>query len=206
MKDVIDKGKTSGNQVENPVSRENNRHTKNRGNNPFFSKPPPIGSIELAIKENRSMLASAESLNMSYQTFKKYATMYDLWNPQSKNAHTFKRHKPKVSGWNGKTELGRSVEWKNRYIKEAMLIEECSACGFDDTKAETERVPLIVHHIDHDYSNNIPDNIKLFCYNCYFIYSSKDYNNIPLFKKREVSNFSDIVGEAFSIEDIESSL
>ena len=52
--------------------------------NPFRSKPIPKNRIEWAIKSTLSIRAAAKLLGVSYNTFKKYAIMYDLFE-QNKN-------------------------------------------------------------------------------------------------------------------------
>ena len=52
--------------------------------NPFRSKPIPKTRIEWAIRSTLSIRAAAQYLGVSYNTFKKYAKMYDLFE-QNKN-------------------------------------------------------------------------------------------------------------------------
>ena len=52
--------------------------------NPFRSKPIPKSRIEGAIKSTLSISAAARYLGISYNTFKKYSKMYDLFE-QNKN-------------------------------------------------------------------------------------------------------------------------
>ena len=47
--------------------------------NPFRSKPIPKGKIEWAIQNTKSIRAASKFLGVSYNTFKKYAKMYDLF-------------------------------------------------------------------------------------------------------------------------------
>ena len=47
--------------------------------NPFRSKPIPKSRIEWAIRSTLSIRAAAQHLGVSYNTFKKYAKMYDLF-------------------------------------------------------------------------------------------------------------------------------
>ena len=55
-----------------------------QGFNPYLHKPIPKNKIERAIQENDSMTKAAQSLHVAYNTFKKYAKMYDLFE-QNKN-------------------------------------------------------------------------------------------------------------------------
>ena len=47
--------------------------------NPFRSKPIPKNKIEWAIKSTLSIRAAAILLGVSYNTFKKYAKLYNLF-------------------------------------------------------------------------------------------------------------------------------
>ena len=50
-----------------------------QGINPFRGAPIPKSRIQSAISRSLSMKAAARELNVSYNTFKKYAKMYDLF-------------------------------------------------------------------------------------------------------------------------------
>ena len=47
--------------------------------NPFKHKPIPRSRIEWAIRSTLSIRAAAQYLGVAYNTFKKYAKMYDLF-------------------------------------------------------------------------------------------------------------------------------
>jgi len=49
--------------------------------NPFQAKPIPKGIIESAILNSNSMSSAVQLVGCSYNTFKKYAKQYGLWNP-----------------------------------------------------------------------------------------------------------------------------
>ena len=54
-------------------------------------------------------------------------------------------------------------------LKAFILPQRCSHCGFSDKRDSDLLSPLVVHFIDGDTHNKIPSNIRLFCYNCYFL-------------------------------------
>jgi hypothetical protein len=45
----------------------------------FKEKPIPKGKIEWAIKQTKSMSSASRTLGVSYNTFKKYAKRYELF-------------------------------------------------------------------------------------------------------------------------------
>ena len=49
--------------------------------NPFNKKPLSINEIKWAIGQTKSMTQASLLLHCSYNTFKKYAKLYDLWEP-----------------------------------------------------------------------------------------------------------------------------
>ena len=57
-----------------------------------------------------------------------------------------------------------------RYIKRWMFENRgcrCEECGWHEVNQSTGLVPLQIHHIDGDCTNNHPDNLKLLCPNCH---------------------------------------
>lgn len=44
---------------------------------------------------------------------------------------------------------------------------KCQKCGWGEINPHTNKVPLEVHHIDGDYTNNTEDNLQLLCPNCH---------------------------------------
>ena len=49
--------------------------------NPFQKKPLSINEIKWSINQTLSMTQASLLLHCSYNTFKKYAKLYGLWNP-----------------------------------------------------------------------------------------------------------------------------
>jgi 5-methylcytosine-specific restriction endonuclease McrA len=46
--------------------------------------------------------------------------------------------------------------------------ERCARCGLDRERARKRNIPfqLTIHHIDHNPSNNSPENLQLLCRSC----------------------------------------
>lgn len=53
-----------------------------------------------------------------------------------------------------------------RYLFEK-YNSRCSICGWGEVNHYTNRVPLQIHHIDGDSTNNREDNLQLLCPNCH---------------------------------------
>ena len=117
--------------------------------NPFRSKPIPKSRIEWAIRSTLSIRAAAQHLGVSYNTLKKYAKMYDLFDGKH----------PNYPHW----------KLKERVVREGFLKQECSNCGYDDYREKDMRGPYMICFLDGDSQNHALDNLHLLCYNCFFI-------------------------------------
>ena len=75
------------------LSKLNEFDDRPKKKNPFRSKPIPKGKIETAINATLSIRAASQYLGVSYNTFKKYAKKYELFE-QNKNQSGVGIHKP----------------------------------------------------------------------------------------------------------------
>ena len=63
---------------------------------------------------------------------------------------------------------GKSAWSGNHILREFLIEERGKECEMCHNKEWLEQdIPLSVHHIDGDASNNIPKNIQLLCLNCH---------------------------------------
>ena len=144
--------------------------------NPFRSKPIPKSRIEWAIKSTLSIASAARYLGISYNTFKKYAIMYDLFE-QNKNQRGKGITTKGNTGWGVKIQDlfdGKNPNyphWKlqERVVRDGYLKQECSNCGFDDYRESDMRGPYLICFLDGNPKNHELDNLHLLCYNCFYI-------------------------------------
>ena len=144
--------------------------------NPFRSKPIPKSRIEWAIKSTLSIRAAAQYLGVSYNTFKKYAKMYDLFEQNKNQAGVGVTNKGNT-GWGVKIQDlfdGKSPNyphWKlqERVVRDGYLKQECSNCGYDDYREKDMRGPYLICFLAGIPKNHELDNLHLLCYNCFFI-------------------------------------
>jgi len=68
------------------------------------------------------------------------------------------------------------VEWKThphqqlkRLIKYGLMIEKCAICGFDEQRITDYECPVLLDFLDGDKMNWKIDNLRVLCYNCYFL-------------------------------------
>ena len=128
--------------------------------NPFRSKPIPKSRIEWAIRSTMSIKAAARYLGIAYNTFKKYAIMYDLFEQNKNQAGV---------GITTKGNTGWGVKLQERVVRDGFLKQECSNCGYDDYREKDMRGPYMICFLDGDSKNHSLDNLHLLCYNCFYI-------------------------------------
>ena len=144
--------------------------------NPFRSKPIPKSRIKWAIESTLSIRAAAKYLGVAYNTFKKYAKMYDLFeqnkNPTGLGISTVKdtKYGVKIQDlFDGKHPNYPHWKLQERIVRDGYREQCCSNCGYDDYREIDMRGPYIINFLDGDGSNHDIDNIQLLCYNCFFI-------------------------------------
>ena len=149
---------------------------KSKKKNPFRSKPIPKGKIEWAINSTQSIRAAAQFLGVAYNTFKKYAKKYDLFE-QNKNQAGVGVTTKGNTGWGLKIQdifdgkHPNYPHWKlqERVIRNGYVAQECSNCGYSDVRDKDLRGPFLINFFDGDGTNHRLDNLHLLCYNCFFI-------------------------------------
>ena len=149
---------------------------RDKKKNPFRSKPIPKGKIEWAINSTQSIRAAAQFLGVAYNTFKKYAKKYDLFE-QNKNQAGVGVTTKGNTGWGLKIQdifdgkHPNYPHWKlqERVIRDGYVKQECSNCGYSEYRDKDLRGPFLICFFDGDSSNHRLDNLHLLCYNCFFI-------------------------------------
>lgn len=79
------------------------------------------------------------------------------------------RYKQRVQDW-----LSNPEKYNNEstysFIRKYMFIKhnsKCEKCGWGEKNKNTGSVPLQIHHIDGNCTNNIESNLQLLCPNCH---------------------------------------
>lgn len=151
----------------------NNRRMK-RG---LGAKALMESEIKEAQVKARSAMEAARILGVSYNTYKKYAKLYgifeDLKNPEGVGIQ---------KGFNikkGKYSLDDILKgdypdypvWKlkRRLISNGYMLEKCNECGFEERRLTDHKVPLVLDHMDGDRTNHKYDNLRMLCLNCSFL-------------------------------------
>ena len=158
-------------------------------------KPKPLSKemIVAAQANTKSNMAAARYLHVSYQHYKRYAKMYNLFdshkNQSGKGIPKFLKGKGKEPALldiiEGRVSAAHFTPAKIKYrlIEAGYLLEQCSMCGFQERRVLDYKMPLLLHFKDNNKSNYSKENIELLCYNHYFltvgdIFTDKDVKQI----------------------------
>ena len=135
--------------------------------------------IKWAIENSLSMRQASRLLNSSYNTFKKYAKQYGLWAPNQSGIGISKGRigLPGIDEAVSIKEIIRgkvpnigAAKLQYLLIKEGYLLAECSNCSHSDCRKDGGQ-PLLLDFLDRDSHNHELSNLRLLCFNCYYLLS-----------------------------------
>jgi hypothetical protein len=120
---------------------------------------------------------AAELLEVSYNTYKKWAKRYgvhDFFNMSGKGTKKV-HHNPK----RGKYPLDDIIagmypeyptdRFKKKLFDSGYKEEKCENCGFCEKRVTDDKSPLLIDYLDEDAKNKSLENIRILCYNCTFL-------------------------------------
>lgn len=151
------------------------RLKRGRGYRPILSHE--ILEAKKKLKETRGEINEAmvaRHLGISYQTYKKYARLYNLWEPKpnvkgEKNIYDPERGKHPLSDiLQGKYPDYPVFRIKDKLIRSGLKEQKCELCGFHEKRITDDKVPLLLNFLDGDSRNHSLENMKLYCLNCTF--------------------------------------
>ena len=153
--------------------------------------------IVWAINETTSMKRAAQLLDISYNTFKKYAKQYEVFQPAPAPGRYREAGKPvELSDiLSGKNPDYSSTKLLKRLLREGYLEECCGNCGYDEYRASDMSKPLMLDYLDDDQTNKELANLRVLCYNCYYILKMDRLDvdvpaNVKSFQKALYNTFS----------------
>lgn len=81
------------------------------------------------------------------------------------------RYKEYILAWkngeeSGTTKRNEYSEFLRRYLFDK-YNNKCQKCGWKEINPYTGKIPLQIHHIDGDCTNNTEENLQLLCPNCH---------------------------------------
>jgi hypothetical protein len=141
-----------------------------RGHRPILES-----EIRDALQHVDCAAAVARYLRVSYKTYKKYATKYNLFkaNPKGRGLKK-KEHNVNVGKWPLDKVLAGEIYHPHAHRLKQLLLKSgkkanvCERCGWREGRQDGVR-PLVINFVDGDPTHQTLDNIKLYCHNCTFV-------------------------------------
>jgi len=141
------------------------------------SKPLLESEIKDAQEKARSAMEAARLLGVSYNTYKKYARKYGIFenlkNPDGtgiRKGYNLKRGKYSLDDiLKGKYPEYPIWKLKQRLLNNGYMLEKCNECGFEERRITDHKVPLVLDFIDGDRKNHKYENLRMLCFNCSFL-------------------------------------
>ena len=156
-----------------------------------------------AINETQSMRQASQLLGIAYNTFKKYAKLYEVWAPLesakgiSQRGTTGFKPVELAEIFSGKHPSYSDTKLMHRCFREGYLAEECGNCGYDEYRASDMSKPLMLDYMDDDGTNKDLANLRVLCFNCFYIMKGK---RLKVDTPRNVKQLQKAVSQLFSSE------
>lgn len=151
------------------------------------AKPLSKAMIVAAQAKTLSNMAAARYLHVSYQHYKRYAKLYELFdshkNQMGKGIPKFLRGPKKMPHMveiiEGRIAASSFDPNKLKYalIEQGYIMEECAVCKFKERRVLDYKIPLLLHFKDKNSNNYSLDNVQLLCYNDYFLQVGNIFNS-----------------------------
>lgn len=154
---------------------------KDRINNDVF--------IEVC-KTSLTMAQAAKKLGIHFNSFKKRALELNCYftNQSGKGTNKKTTFRHKLEDILVENSSYQSHKLKNRLIKEGLKEHKCENCN--NTEWLGQPIPIELHHIDGDDSNNLLENLQLLCPNCHSLTETFRAKNKK--SKSIINNINDV--------------
>jgi len=133
------------------------------------AKPLSKAQIVAAQAKTLSNMAAARYLHVSYQHYKRYAKLYELFdshkNQMGKGIPKFLRGPKKMPHMveiiEGRIAASSFDPNKLKYalIEQGYIMEECAVCKFNERRVLDYKIPLLLHFKDKNSNNYSLDNV-----------------------------------------------
>jgi hypothetical protein len=125
-------------------------------------------------------MEAARWINVSYNTYKKWAKYYGVF-----EQHLNKEGVGVKKGWavykvpvediiTGERKPPKRWShkvFKKRLVEDGYMQEECAVCGYNEENFKTNNVCLAIDFKDGNHQNFLIDNIRFLCANCYLSFN-----------------------------------
>lgn len=132
------------------------------------------GQIRFARLNSKSNNGAAKFLNVSLNTYKKYAQMYNLYEDHKNQAgkKILKSGRTKKSSWEdifaNKHTHYPLQHLKTRLIEDLIIEEKCEMCGYNTRRSFDSKMAIVLDFKDGNDKNMARENMRFLCYNCKF--------------------------------------
>ncbi len=130
--------------------------------------------LENAIENTNSNSEAARWIGVTYNTYKKYAKSYGLWDVHLNQSGKGISKRVVSSKYNLDDILDNkhpeypATKLKQRLISSGYVEEECKICGWNEKRLTDNKICLTLDFIDGDTKNFSYENLRLICPNCYY--------------------------------------
>jgi hypothetical protein len=112
--------------------------------------------------EELTMARAATRLNLHFNTFKKYALMYDCYQTNQSGKGTKKNIGPQRKTL---TDYHSRIGVRKRILKDGLLNYKCDSC--DITEWNGKSISLELDHINGKRDDHRLENLRFLCPNCH---------------------------------------
>ena len=122
--------------------------------------------------ESKSMAQAAVALNLHFNTFKRYADKLGCYKPNRGRKGFSKKSSSKISTediLNGEYPEYQTYKLKLRLLREGIIEDMCSLCGWSKKLEGQPYSPCELHHINGNAHDHRLSNLQMLCPNCHSI-------------------------------------
>lgn len=126
--------------------------------------------IKKSVESYPTMAQAANSIGMSHTSFRRIAIRYSLYRPNMGGKGTNKPRKdvfPLEDILNGKHPQYQTYKLKIRLIRESLIKDECSQCGWNKKIDGREFTTCELDHINGNKHDHRKENLRIICPNCH---------------------------------------
>jgi hypothetical protein len=123
------------------------------------------------VKECKTMHSASTKIGVPFMTFKRRAKRLGCYEPNQggKGIKSNANYNiiPIEEILNGKHPQYGTYHLKIRLIREGIIKDECSICGWKEKFPGSEFTPCELDHIDGNSKNHKKENLRILCPNCH---------------------------------------
>lgn len=122
------------------------------------------------VNECKTMRYASIKTGMAYSTFIRKAKKLGCYKPNQGGKGTKKSKTAKIpleeilSGYHPEYQ---TYKLKRRLVKEGLIKDECSICGWNEKSKDRDLTPCELDHINGDPTDHRLENLRMLCPNCH---------------------------------------